>query len=332
MGFRAVIDVIFDLMLRNNISGAMITCNPDGSVNLNTGVVEMGSSGQTHLAQMLAEKLKIDTDQVHVVMPVDTRIVPEHWKTVASMTEYMAGHAVMRAADALLRQLRSNGAQVLSCPAEDIEIAHDRVFSKKNPEHFIAFKDIVQGYQSADGESIGEPVLSCAGFMLKGLSQLDAQTGQGKTGPAWTLGAQVVEVEADLQTYTYRMINASTVMDVGKAINPESVRAMVAGGMAMGISMASREAFVYDADGIPKAPNLRTYKLMHIGQEPDYRVGLVETPESGSPYGVRSYTEHGIIGIPGALGNALASAFGKQLCSLPLTPENIWRTPMKEPL
>ena len=63
------------------ISGALITFNPDGSLNLNTGVVEIGAAGQTHLAQMLAEMLKIDAGQVHVVMPVDTRISPEHWKT-----------------------------------------------------------------------------------------------------------------------------------------------------------------------------------------------------------------------------------------------------------
>ena len=95
--------------------------------------------------------------------------------------------------------------------------------------------------------------------------------------------------------------------------------------MAMGISMASREAYTFDAQGIPQTPNLRTYKLLHIGQEPDYRVGFVETPEDGSPYGERSYSEHGIIGIPAALGNALSAAFGVELVSLPLTPERIWQ-------
>ncbi len=93
----------------------------------------------------------------------------------------------------------------------------------------------------------------------------------------------------------------------------------------MGVSLASREAFVYDQKGIPQTPNLRTYKLLHIGQEPDYRVDFVETPEEGSPYGVRSYTEHGIIGIPAALANALSAAFGREILSLPLTPERIWR-------
>lgn len=307
------------------ISGAMITFNPDGSVNLNTGVVEMGSGGQTNLALILAERLRIAPEQVHVVMPVDTRTAPEHWKTVASLTEHMAGHAVMRAADDLIQQLRQNGAQAFGCGLEEIEVANGHIFSKKNPENFIAFKDIVQGYQSATGESIGEPALGRGGFMLKGLSLLDPQTGRGKTGPAWTLGAQVVEIEADLKTFSYRIISASAVMDVGKVINPGLMRAMIAGGMSMGISLASREAFSYNGRGIPQAPNLRTYKLLHIGQEPDYRVGFVETPETNSPYGVRSYAEHGIIGIPAALGNALSTAFGKEFFTLPLTPENIWR-------
>ncbi|MHC1696394.1 MAG: xanthine dehydrogenase family protein molybdopterin-binding subunit [Eubacteriales bacterium] len=308
------------------VSGAVITCNDDGSLNLVTGVVEMGSNGQTHLAQMLAEKLKISPDQIHVVLSVDTRAAPQHWKTVASLTEFMAGHAVMRAADDLLEQLRDTGAQALGCDASEIEVAEGRAYCVKNPEHFIAFKDILQGYKSTEGESIGEPAIGRGGYMLKGLSTLDPETGQGKTGPEWTVGVQVVEIEADLKSYTYRIINASTVMDVGRVINPELMRAMVAGGMAMGLGLASRERFSCGPDGVPLTPNLRTYKLMHLGQEPDYRVEFVETPETQSPYGVRSYSEHGIIGMPAALGNALSAAFGREFTSLPLSFENVWRT------
>jgi CO/xanthine dehydrogenase Mo-binding subunit len=89
--------------------------------------------------------------------------------------------------------------------------------------------------------------------------------------------------------------------------------------------MASREGYFYDRDGILQTPNLRTYKLLHIGQEPEYRVGFVETPVEDSPYGVRPYSEHGIIGIPAALGNALSAAFGREYSTLPLTPETLWR-------
>jgi len=307
------------------ISGAVVTFNPDGSVNLNTGVVEIGSASQTHLAQMLAQRLGIGASQVHVVHEADTKTAPAHWKTVASLTEYMAGRAVIRAADDAISQLRQNGALALGCPAEDIEVAAGRVFSHKNPESFIALKDIAEGYLTKDGRALGEPVIGRGGFMLKGLSLLDPVTGQGKTGPLWTVGAQVVEVEANLKTFTYRLITASTVIDVGRAVNPESMRASLAGGMAMGVSMASREAYYYDQNGILQTPNLRTYKLLHIGQEPEYRVRFVETPAEDSPYGVRPYSEHGIIGIPAAFGNALAAAFGRECSTLPLTPEALWR-------
>ena len=166
-------------------------------------------------------------------------------------------------------------------------------------------------------------------MMLKGLSMLDPKTGKGKTGPAWTLGAQVVEVEADIRSFSYRILSALTVIDVGRVINPESMRSMVAGGMAMGMSMASREFVSFSSRGVPQAPNLRTYKLMHLGQEPDYRVDFVETLQDDSPYGMRSYAEHGIIAIPAALANALANAFVIEEVTLPLTPENIWKASQK---
>jgi hypothetical protein len=56
----------------------------------------------------------------------------------------------------------------------------------------------------------------------------------------------------------------------------------------------------------------------------DYRIGFVETPQDDSPFGVRSYSEHGIIGMPAALANALSAALGKEITELPLIPEKLW--------
>lgn len=309
------------------VSGAVVTFNADGSANLLTGSVEIGSGSQTRLAQILAEKLGVDTNQIHVVLPTDTRIAPHNWKTAASLTEHMAGQAVVEAADDALCQLRETASKYFTCPPGDIEVMDGKVYPRETPNNYIAFKDIVHGFKTPDGSNIGEPVIGRGRFMFKGLTELNPQTGQGKPGPSWTPGAQVVEIEADLTTFTYRLLTASTVMDVGRAINPEGMRAVIAGGMAMGLSLASREAVRYDALGVPEAPNLRSYKLLHLGQEPDYRVGFVETPESDTPYGVRSYSEHGIIGMPAALANALSAAFGRDLTTLPLTPEALWRSP-----
>ena len=309
----------------NAVSGALITPNPDGSFNLNTGVVEMGSGGQTLLAQIFAEKLQIEPSMVHVSFPVDTRLNPEHWKTVASMTAHMAGSAVCAAADDIIAQLKRNGALALGCTEHEIVVAHARVYQKSAPENFIPFQDIVNGYQAENGDSIGGPVLGRGGFLLKGLTLLDPVSGKGQTGPSWSVGAQAVEVEVDTKEYTYRVLCAATVMDIGCAIDPEGMRGMLAGGMAMGVSMSTREAYHYNEEGVLSTPTLRTYKLLHIGQEPIYRVAFVETPEDHSPYGVRKFSEHGIIGIPAALANALSAALNVPIDTLPLTPERLWR-------
>lgn len=309
----------------NSISSALLTFNSDGSVNLNTGVIEMGNGTQTKLAQMLADKLHMDISMVHAIMDVDTRSQPKHWKTVASLSEYMAGHAVMRAAEDALSQIKSIATQALNCIPEDIEIANTRAYKKSNPTQYLHFKDLVHGYKAPNNSSIGDPVLGRGGFMMKGLSALNPETGKGKPGPSWTVGAQVVEIELDILDYTYRIINASTVMDIGALINPNLTAEMIKGGMSMGLSLASRESLPYHTDGVMYTPNLRTYKLLHIGQEPDYRVDFVATPQLDAPFGVRSYAEHGILGMPAALGNALSTALGKEINYLPIKPEDLWK-------
>ena len=82
----------------NAPSGVILTFNRDGSINVMSGVVEIGTGTKTVLAQILAERLKMDVDKIHVRMEVDTQTTPEHWKTVASRGIYMAGRALLEAA------------------------------------------------------------------------------------------------------------------------------------------------------------------------------------------------------------------------------------------
>lgn len=310
----------------NSLSGVFISFNSDGSINLISGVVEYGPGMKTNLAQILAEKLKMDINRIHVKLEVDTQTCPEHWKTVASMTTYMAGKATLRAAEDVIRQLKSLASVPLRCPPEDLLVANERVFLKQDPTVNVSFMDIVHGYKYQNGNAIGGQILGRGSFIMNHLSDLKKETGEGKSGPAWAVGAQAVEVEFDTKEFTYRIINAATVIDAGKVINPKTARGLVMGGMCMGLGLGSREAFSYDTEGRMQATSLRTYKVMHIGEEPRYLVDFIETPQEDAPYGARGIAEHGIIGIPAALANALSSAARVDLNELPLTPEYIWRT------
>lgn len=163
-------------------------------------------------------------------------------------------------------------------------------------------------------------------FIMKHLTTLDHDGGKGVPGPGWTLGAQAVEVEFDAKYCTYNILKAVTVLDAGKVLNPKTAEGVVKGGMSMGLSFATREYFDFDIQGKVLNHNLRTYKIMRFGENPQYIVNFIETPQIDAPYGARAFGEHGIIGMPAALGNSLAAASDTDLNKLPLSPETIWKT------
>ncbi|MFL0268355.1 xanthine dehydrogenase family protein molybdopterin-binding subunit [Candidatus Clostridium radicumherbarum] len=310
----------------NAVSGAFLTFNTDGSVNLNCGAVEIGPGMKTALAQILAEKLKMNVARIFVMMGVNTQVSPEHWKTVASTTTFMVGRAVIKAADDLINQLKSLAAVVMKSPPEDLEVAEEKVYLKQDPEIYVSFKDLVDGYKYSNGLSVEGPILGRGSFIMSHITQLDKETGKGKPGSSWTVGAQAVEIEYDPINFTYRLIKSITVIDAGKVINPRTSIGLLMGGMNMGFGLATNEEFIYDNAAILQTTSLRTYKPMRFGENPEYIIEFIETPQIDGPFGARGLAEHGIIAIPAAFANALSLAAEDEFDYLPITPEKIWKT------
>lgn len=307
-------------------SGAIITFSPDGYANLSIGAAELGQGSKTVLAQILAEKLKMDIKRINITMEINTDTSPEHWKTVASSSTFMVGNAVINAADDVIRQLKNISAVALRCPPNDLDVAGGKVFMKDDPNKFIDITEVIHGFKYPNGNSIGGQIIGRGSYIMKLLSGIDEKTGKGNPGPLWTVGAQAVEVEFNKKDFSYKITKAASVIDAGTIINPSTAKSVTMGGISMGLSLASREAFLFDEKGIIQNPNLRTYKPIRFAQEPEYVVEFVETPELDGPYGARGLGEHGFIGIPAALLNCLSTATNSDLNQFPLTPEIIWKT------
>lgn len=309
----------------NAPSGAIITFNRDGSVNLMTGVIEIGTGTKTVLAQILAERLKMDVDQVHVRMVVDTQTTPEHFKTVASRGTFMSGRATLNAAEDVIKQIKEVASCVLRAPKEDLEVANSRVFLRDDPSIGLHFKDIGYGYKYPNDNAIGGQIIGRGKYILRHITSLDPETGAGKPGPEWSAAAYGVEVEFDRIDYTYRLVHAAAVVDAGKVLNEKAALGQVMGAMNMGLAFAGRETFYFDQYGRVLNPQLRTYRPLRYGENPNYSVDFVENPQIDAPYGARGIGELGLMGMPGALGNALSVAAGVPLNYLPLIPELIWK-------
>lgn len=66
---------------------------------------------------------------------------------------------------------------------------------------------------------------------------MDPETGEGKPGPEWTVAAYGVEIELDRRDYTYRVLKACTVVDIGQIMNEKAALGQVMGAMSMGLAL-----------------------------------------------------------------------------------------------
>lgn len=313
-------------MPTNTDAGVILTFNEDASINLQTGIVEIGQGTFTGLAQIVAEKFKIDADKVHVVEDINTKTAPHDWATAASRSLMMAGRAAIEASNDAISQLKRTASIVLRCPPEDLEVAYGRVFLRDEPKIGVPMEEVAIGYVYPNGNAIEGQVIGRGRYISRRLSGIDPETGEGHPELEWTLGAQAVEVEVDLTDGNYDVLKAVCCMDVGTLINPKLAHGQIVGALGMGLSFARNEGFLFNSREQVTNDDLRTHKILRYGEHPEYQVEFLTTPQGDGPFGARGLGEQGVIGVPGALSNALSRAIGKPLNKLPLTPEFIWKT------
>ncbi|ARD47727.1 xanthine dehydrogenase family protein molybdopterin-binding subunit [Sporosarcina sp. P33] len=311
----------------NAQAGAIIIFEADGSVNLNCAAIELGQGTKTILGQILAEKLKMDMNKIHVTMEVNTQYDPHQWRTVASSSTFLAGRAVVYAADHAIAQLKKTAAVVLQCAPDDLDVGGGRVYLKADPTLGVDIKDISLGYTYPSGHSIEGQIVGIGKHIQRHLTPMDQQTGFGKPGPWWSVGVQAVEIELNTKDLTYSIVKGVTVLDGGTIINPMTAAQQMRGGMYMGLSYATSEKFVFDDNGVVQNSDFRNYPMLRYGEQPaEYHIDFIETPAIDGPFGARGIGEYGVIGAPACLANSLSAAAGVQLNELPLTPESIWHT------
>jgi len=311
----------------NAQAGAVITFEADGAVNLNCAAIELGQGTKTALAQILAEKLNMPMDKIHVIMEVDTQYDPHQWSTVASSMTFLAGRAVLAAAESAIKQMKKTASIVLQCSEEDLEVGGGRVYLVPDPAYGVEIKDIALGYTLPNGHAVGAQIIGTGSYIQRHLTTMDKETGFGKPGSWWSVASQAVEVEWDERNFTYKILKAVTVLDGGTIINPMMATQQMRGGMYLGLSFASSESFHFDKNGVVENADLRNYHMLRYGEQPvDYVVDFIETPFVEGPYGARGIGEHGIIGMAAALANGLSEAAQVELNELPLIPELIWKT------
>ena len=291
-----------------DVASVSIKVNDDGFYSMTIGAAEMGTGCDTTLAQVAAECLDCEIDDI-VVYGADTDISPYDSGSYASSTAYLTGMAVVKTCESLKQKIIAKGADYLNCPAEGLEFDGKRVFRPAADgveELSISLKDIAN---------------KSMGFNSDALSASESHHSP-TSPPPFMVGA--AEVEVDKETGAIRLVDYVAVVDCGTALNPNLVKVQTEGGLAQGIGMAMYEDIHYSEKGQVYENSLMQYKIPSRLDVGTIRVEFENSYEPNGPFGAKSIGEV-VINTPSpAIANAVYNAVGVRVRELPVTAEKVF--------
>ena len=303
-------------------SGVYVKLNPDGTVLLKSGAVDIGTGAVTAgAAQVLAETLGIDLDDI-IIGEADTGSAPFDYGAQGSRTAVAVGRACMKAAEDLKAQLFDLASELLQVPVEALELRDKAVCLSDAPHIRKTLAELASYSIDERGGLIGR------GTFIAPKTPYDESTVTNHFYPTFhspSFHAHAVEVEVDPETGDVRVLRYVAAQDVGYAINPGFVEGQMQGGAAQAIGYALCEELVYGPDGRILNPNLTDYKMPTTADVPMIEPIIVESPGPYGPFGAKGVGEPSVLPGGAAIANAVKRATGTRLYALPITAERLWR-------
>ncbi|MCK5106421.1 MAG: xanthine dehydrogenase family protein [Elusimicrobiales bacterium] len=298
-------------------AGAYVNVFRDASVNINVGNTEMGQGALTVLSQIAAESLNAPYENIRV-QEVDTSKVSDSGPTVASRTTLMSGNAIIEASKPLRDRIFSTAKKMLlkkGAKSAVVMTAFQGVFSMGGKK--VSFKEVVAECW-AKRLKMGEQ-----GWHIAPNTTFDDKDGQGDVYSVYSFNANIVEVQIDKETGVIKPVKMTCAYDVGKIVNPVLAEGQAEGGSLQGMSWALYENLVYK-NGKMMNPNFTDYMMANTNDKPEYDIIFVEKFYDRGPYKAKGLGEVPLIGMAGAVGNAVKNACGARIKKVPILPEAVW--------
>ncbi|MEE1178465.1 MAG: molybdopterin cofactor-binding domain-containing protein, partial [Lachnospiraceae bacterium] len=293
-----------------DVGGATIKLCDDGTYMLHLGAADMGTGCDTVMAQMAADVLECDFDDISVISG-DTDVSPYDSGSYASSTTYLTGIAVEKACRKLRDSIQKIGAQLLGCDVEETDFngkTVSRLSEEEGAKNEVTLFEI--GVKTQVNNSYE--------------TQFTATASSPVSPPPYMAG--MAEVEIDTETGEIRMINYEATVDCGTPVNPNLARVQTEGGIAQGIGMALFEDISYGKHGEIRERNFMQYKIPTRQDVGRINVEFEASYEPTSPFGAKSIGEV-VINTPSpAITHAVYNATGVWHRELPITPEKILKS------
>lgn len=293
---------------------ASVTVTENGRVIVNSGTSPHGQGHWTPFAQIVAEELGLEVEDVYVRYG-DSSALPWASVTAGSRSAVVGGTAVLLATQKIKKKMGAVALKMMGLKGGKLVFRGGKIAVEGSPKATLSFRDVARASYSPRRLPKGmEPTLY-------------EYSAYAPSNFVFPFGTHVAMVEVDRETGGVKILKYVAVDDVGKVINPMIVEGQIHGGVLQGISQALLEGIVYGEDGQLLTATLADYLIPSSVDAPSIESYRTETPSPINPMGLKGAGEAGTIAATPVIVNAVQDAisgFDKTIEKLPLTPSYIW--------
>lgn len=282
-------------------SEAYVRLNYDGSVTLHCLITESGMGQRNSAAKMVAEVLHAPFEKVQISIP-DTIENPADFGLAGSRGTKTVGTACCLAAMDAKKKLLEHASKFMNVPADKLDTESNFVYEIDNPEHRMAWMEMMSPLESFTGFGRYNEDFSTPNFFFI-----------------------FVEVEVDLETGEVRLVDQLGSANPGTVIDPVQLKMQFEGGIgAAGTDTALFEGHVLDpVTGRVMTGNMIDYKWRTFNMFTHYESVFCESEPDVSPMKAVGCGEVSGAAAPAAIMMALTNALGTPIASYPATPDVI---------
>jgi aldehyde oxidoreductase len=304
-----------------DVGRAIADLLPDGKVLIKVAACEIGQGAMTVAAQMAAQILNLRYDMVEVhhgdtVGPLDSG------PTCASRSTLVSGNAVVRASQRLEDLLSGYVSEEYEVPYDRLQFADGVFVDGRTGDQLITLAELAVEAREAGQTFSGQGEYVVPKTYTTADAMKEPKPADYINYVSLGFGTQAARVAVDEKTGHVEVLDVIACHDVGKAINPQSVRIQIEGSVMMGLGYALSEEFKME-DGWNVTNTLGKCGVPRAKETPNIVSSYVEVADPNGPFGAKGLGEIASLPTAPAIINAIHGATGARVDDLPATKSRI---------
>ncbi|MEA2668344.1 MAG: xanthine dehydrogenase molybdenum-binding subunit [Chloroflexota bacterium] len=300
----------------------LFVIKPDGRMYIQTGIGNLGTESWSDCQRVSAEMMGMPWEKVEIAWGDTSKNLPWSCVSGGSQTTHAMTRAAHAAASDAIKKLQQIAATDFGGRPDDYVVANERVSRKGGGAGLTLARAAERAIELGglyDGHDVPKEInaftkRSAAALAGQGLMGV-ARDAYPHDGNSLSFVASFAEVEVDVETGVYHIVDFLAVADVGTVIHPAALGGQILGRSMLGISHAIGQKWVYDQHyGVALAKRFHHNKPPTILDAPTHMAwAAVELPDPETPVGARGIGEPPVAAGCCAVLNAISAALGDEV-------------------